>query len=415
MLKPGDILDHYIVEAIVGGGGMARVYRVRHRILDQTMALKVLEPEFVGKERIRKRFLSEGRIMAQVRHPAIVMVTDAVVDPVRGVAGLVMEYVEGPDLQRVISRMKSPPAARFVRRIFLPVLDAVHHVHHEGVVHRDLKPANVLLSRDASGHWYPRVTDFGVAWMGTAASLRAGRPPTRDGGLIGTPAYMSPEQARGTSKPDPRWDVWALGTVLYELATGGTHPFETGDEESTLEAVRKGEYVPPEVVHPGMDPRIIAAINGALNPNINKRLPSTLAMVDLLATEDGAPHTGPIQVPGHEVEDAAGAWLETADGRQRLVLGTDFQVGSGSRVDLHIPGDGVEPEHCRISHVNGQWLVADLSVAGTRVNGARVSNAQLGDGDQIRMGKSEWRFRIGEPAAASAPPAESLPMFGTPT
>ena len=80
MLKPGDTLDHYVVEALVGGGGMARVYRVRHRILDHPMALKVLDPSFVTKARIRKRFLAEGRIMAKVRHPAIVMVTDAVID-----------------------------------------------------------------------------------------------------------------------------------------------------------------------------------------------------------------------------------------------------------------------------------------------------------------------------------------------
>lgn len=415
MLKPGDILDHYIVEALVGGGGMARVYRVRHRILDQPMALKVLEPEFVGRERVRKRFLSEGRIMAQVRHPAIVMVTDAVIDPVRGVAGLVMEYVEGPDLERVIARMKGPPAARFVRRIFLPVLDGVHHVHHEGVVHRDLKPANVLLSRDAAGHWYPRVTDFGVAWMGAAASLRAGRPPTKDGGIIGTPAYMSPEQARGEGKPKAQWDVWALGVMLYELATGGHHPFDQGEEEDTLAAVRAGACTPPEEIHPGIDPRIAAAIRGALQPDLAERLPSALAMVDLLSEDDAPALTGPIQVPGHEVRDAPGAWLETADGRTRLTLGSPFVLGSGARVDLHVPGDGVEPEHCRIEHVDGRWVVEDLSVGGTRVNGARNPRVQLADGDQLRLGNSAWRLRIGDVPKRAEPSVDSLPTFGTPT
>jgi len=410
VLKPGDTLDHYVVEALVGGGGMARVYRVRHAILDHPMALKVLDRSFVTKERVRKRFLAEGRIMARVRHPAIVMVTDAVIDAQRGVAGLVMEFVEGPDLARVIHRMQGPPSAAFVRRVMLPVLDGLHHVHQEGVVHRDLKPANVLLSRDASGNWHPRLTDFGVAWLAADAAERAGRPPTLDGGLVGTPAYMAPEQARGLRPPDPRWDVWAAGVVLYELATGGHHPFEQGEQRATLEAVREGSYRPATEIVPDLDPGIASAIEGALRVDPDARAPSAAALSARLAgTSEPAR-----QDPGYALADARGAWLESPDGARRIPLSSDVVLGRGTGAQVKLRETGVEDVHARITHGSSGWILEDLSSGGTHVNGARVQRIQLADGDLLRLGWGSWRVRLGERVPPPSPADTHPPRPPTP-
>lgn len=223
-LTPGEQIHHYVVEARVGGGGTATVYRVRHAILQHALALKVLDEKHVARPDLRQLFLAEGRIQAAVRHPAIVMVTDAVVDAPRRIAGLVMEYVEGPDLSELIARFGSPPPTDLVRSLAIPILEALHHAHGEGIVHRDVKPSNVLLSRDASGVWHPRVADFGIAW-----SLQGAVQDNRRG--LGTPAFMCPEQLQGGT-PDPRWDVFAFGCLLHELVTG-VHPFEGPDRAAT--------------------------------------------------------------------------------------------------------------------------------------------------------------------------------------
>lgn len=405
MLKPGDTLDHYVVEALIGGGGMARVYRVRHKILDHPMALKVLDRTLVTKERIRKRFLAEGRIMAKVRHPAIVMVTDAVIDPRRGVAGLVMEYVEGPDLARVIERMQGPPSADFVRRVMLPVLDGLHHVHQEGVVHRDIKPANLLLSRDAAGTWYPRITDFGVAWLAPEASARAGRPPTLEGGLVGTPAYMAPEQARG-ERPSPAWDVWAAGVMLYELATGGHQPFERGEQSATLAAVREGAYEDPERIHGDLDPAIAATIRAALHKDPRQRGSSTAELASLLA----GGRTGHGDDLDYELSEAAGAWLESPDGARRLPLAEGVVLGRGPGADVVLRDTGVEPLHARILRDGAAWHIEDLSTGGTHLNGARIRTMRLADGDLLRIGWASWRVRLGPSAPEPEPePPRSRP------
>jgi len=415
MLQPGDQIHHYIVEERVGGGGMAQVYRVRHTILGHPLALKVLDPLWVGEPRIRRRFLSEGRIQAMVRHPAIVMVTDAVVDASRGIAGLVMEYVEGPDLQQVITRMEGPAEAGFVRAVMLPVLEGMHHVHREGVVHRDLKPANVLLSRDAAGRWLPRVVDFGVAHVGDDKLLPTGTRITRADARLGTPAFMCPEQICG-GRPDPRWDVFSLGVVLYELATG-RHPFEVGDDDATMAAIAAGRFHPPRDVFPELDAAVEAAILGSLQPDPASRFPSCAAFAAALSGPSEAPSVpapppptddDEVQPTGHAVQDHATAALllgAVPSSQERWVIeGGPTTVGASEAAEVTLPaGGGVEDVHCRILHRRGQWILEDRSLSGSRVNGARVRRIQLAHGDLIRLGHTVLRFEAG-----SAP----LPVAG---
>jgi hypothetical protein len=244
----------------LGQGGMATVYLVRHLGLQSLHALKVLDPAFARSAEARERFLTEGRIQAKLRHPHIVQVTDIVVSPV---AGLIMDYVEGHTLgdycrKRPHGRLE--PA--LLREVFLPVLEAMEEAHRQGVVHRDLNPDNILVGEGHGGRLHPRVTDFGIAKV-LEAELSAGKGRTQAGARMGTLRYMSPEQIRGAAEVDARTDVFALGALLYEVATGRV-AFETGTDFEVMKRITEGVYEPPERVVEGLPTGLVACIRKAL-------------------------------------------------------------------------------------------------------------------------------------------------------
>jgi len=254
-LQPGQPVDRFIVERELGEGGMATVYLVEHNLLGSRHALKVLDSELLVNPRIRERFLAEGRIQAQLQHPNIVRVTDIVAAD--GLAALVMEYVEGPTLAEHIEAHGALPAAEILA-LFLPVLDAIGAAHARGILHRDLKPSNILIG-SAGGAPRPVVLDFGIARVTDEAdeALQL-RQQTRDGAQIGTPAWMSPEQVRGRTDLDERSDVFSLGAILYEMATGRT-AFEADSEFDTMNNVVTGRWDAPTEAVPGDHRGTIAA------------------------------------------------------------------------------------------------------------------------------------------------------------
>jgi tRNA A-37 threonylcarbamoyl transferase component Bud32 len=208
----------YRVEGVLGDGGMATVYRVRHSVLQSQHALKVLDPELAREEGIRDRFLAEGRILAQLKHPNLVSVTDVVVE--QGIAGLIQELLQGETLEDLIERRGVVPIEDIVS-ILVPVLQAVHHAHEAGIVHRDLKPSNIFLEDLAGSGLRPVVLDFGVARLDRSSQINhTVKHETRAGSTLGTAHYMSPEQVRAPGSVDRRTDVFALGAILYEMATG---------------------------------------------------------------------------------------------------------------------------------------------------------------------------------------------------
>ena len=134
-------MGNYVVESLIGDGGMAQVYRVRHAVLGTRHALKVLDARYRGLPEVRQRFLREGQLAAQLRHQHVVRVTDAVATS--EVAGLVMELIEGPTLERYVAERGQPLSLAEVRELFLPVLDAIAEAHRRGIIHRDGKPTPV--------------------------------------------------------------------------------------------------------------------------------------------------------------------------------------------------------------------------------------------------------------------------------
>ncbi|MES2644226.1 MAG: protein kinase [Myxococcota bacterium] len=278
MLPVGTILDgRYTITGTLGEGGFATVYRTRHQFLHSTHAIKVLLPHLANDPEMRSRFLSEGRIQAGLRHPNIIAVTDIVTDPV---AGLVMELIEGPTLTQLLAERVAALEPREIAVIMLPLLDAVGAAHAAGVVHRDLKPDNVLVTRRGTDLW-PVVGDFGIAKVLEASALDAGKQRTRTGMRMGTLHYMSPEQIRGSSNVDARADIFALGAILYECATG--RPAFAGDSEfDTMRNIVDGRFDPPARVAAGVSPALAECIQTALAPAADARFQDCGAFVTAL-------------------------------------------------------------------------------------------------------------------------------------
>jgi len=251
-VKHGDQFGNYVVVEMLGTGAAATVWRVRHALLQSSHALKVLSVESAG---LRGRLVQEGRIQAELVHPNIVRVTDVV--DLEGRVGLVMDFVEGVSLRELLEtegRMAVPEALE----IFRQILAAMAAAHAAGILHRDLKPDNVLLSQE-HGSVVVRVTDFGIAKV-LSGVLRAG--DTRDGTMMGSPGYMAPEQIEDASSASPRSDLFAAGSILYEMLAG-TPPFD-GTAIERMDKTRSGTFVPLRKAVPSVSPHIADAIDACL-------------------------------------------------------------------------------------------------------------------------------------------------------
>lgn len=252
MLAKGATVGAYIIEGPLGSGGMATVYRVRHSVLGSEHALKILRADLVKSAQIRARFLDEGRLLAQLRHPGLVRVTDIVSEP--DLAALVMDLMVGQSLADVLAR--GPLSVTQAAGIALQVLAALDHIHAHDIVHRDLKPSNLFVTPAADGRVTVRVLDFGIAKV-------SGQDRTRSQATMGTYAYMSPEQIRNPASVDRRSDLFAMGAVIYEMVTG--EPAFTGDTDyETMQRVVDAAYTPVSAHLDSVPAALTEAIGTAL-------------------------------------------------------------------------------------------------------------------------------------------------------
>ncbi len=221
-LAPGAILgDKYRLVAHLGAGGMGTVWRAQHLQLQSEVAVKIVQETALSSPDALARFLREPQSAAALRSPHVVHIMDYGVH--HGAPFIVMELLVGEtlsDRQRRVGRLAPAETARVVTH----VARAIARAHEAGVVHRDLKPDNVFLVRNADDE-IAKVLDFGIAKVADAGPESVG-PETRTGMVLGTPYYMSPEQARGQRAVDHRADLWSLGVIAYECMTGH-RPFES--------------------------------------------------------------------------------------------------------------------------------------------------------------------------------------------
>jgi serine/threonine-protein kinase len=385
VLKPGSIVGGtYRVIRLVGEGGMGEVYEATHARLAGRYAIKVLQPNVAANAEALERFRREAEITSSLRHPNIVHIMDFDRLP-GGAPYLVMEFLEGLDLGARIRQWGPPPIDEVVV-IVGQVASALEAAHGRGVVHRDLKPQNVcLVPLAGQARSVVKVVDFGMSKIRTAAG-----PLTRERTLLGTAAYMSPEQALGKIEDiDHRTDQFALGVMAYEMLSG-RYAFSGENEPVILYQVVHHTPAPLVLVHPATPTRkdaLAAVVNRALEKDKSKRYPRILEFA--LAFEDASGIA--------RVASRTRAIFDSREGVATLTLGgaasiapTIFEAVPGAMAD-----SGADERRLRTRR-KARWTAAVVAVfAAGAVAGALWSP----------------RERPGPPMAAALPPvAPPLPV-----
>ena len=276
------IAGRYRIDALLGQGGMSTVYQASDPNLHRLVAIKLIHPHLSADPEFVRRFEQEAAAVARLRHSNIIQVYDF--DHDGDLYYMVMEHVPGETLQaRLKSLNENGSLLPFgeTLRIIATVCDAVAYAHQHGMIHRDLKPANVMLNQDS----LPILMDFGVSKM------LGGTQFTATGNIIGTAAYMAPEQAR-SERPDERSDIYSLGVMLFEMATG-RRPFD-GDSAITIMMKHIMEPVPDILQINADTPRaLVAIIERALSKSPADRFQSAADMGAALRAIDLGPQRAP--------------------------------------------------------------------------------------------------------------------------
>jgi tRNA A-37 threonylcarbamoyl transferase component Bud32 len=252
----------------IGRGGMGVIWKARQKDLDRVVAIKMILANHLASQEQVERFVAEARIMARLHHPHIVRIHET--GQVAGQHYFVMEYIAGQSLADRV-RIGGPLSPEKAAQYVCTIARAVEHLHAQGIVHRDLKPSNVLLDE----HDRPYVTDFGLVKM-----LGAGSQATTTGAILGTPAYMAPEQAAGrAAEVGPLSDVYSLGAILYDLLIGRP-PFQGETPLDTLLQVMEGEPTRPRWLAPKIPTRLEMIVLKCLEKNPADRYSSAAALAD---------------------------------------------------------------------------------------------------------------------------------------
>src|SRR5579864_2444213 len=259
--------NRYRLISEIARGGMAAVWRAEDTLLDRQVAVKLLHPQFATDPEFLERFRREARAAARLSHPNIVPIYDVGED--NGIPYIVMELVEGGNLKDRI-RAAAPLADAEIRAIGAALAATLDYAHQKGLIHRDVKPQNVLLGEDGR----PRLTDFGIAQAMASSGL------TRTGAVMGSVHYIAPELVRGRTA-SPQSDIYSLGAVLYEMATGRV-PFQGETDLSVALAHVEETPAPPRALNSRLAPDLEASILRALSKAPDLRFGSAAAFAEAL-------------------------------------------------------------------------------------------------------------------------------------
>jgi len=275
-IQPGTVIGgKYVVEGIIGRGGVGIIAAARHLTLKQLVALKFLRPEVASDSEVRQRFLREAQAAAQIRGEHVARVMDAGVEDDR--AFLVFEYLIGRDLAAVLKEEGPLPIADAVDYL-TQVCEALAEAHALGIVHRDLKPANLFLTYAPDGAPFVKVLDFGLSKFNPSTPVTV---LTADNHVIGSPHFMSPEQMRSSRDADARSDIWALGVVLFGLLTGRV-PFEGEFLTEVCAAILGGKPLSLTELRPEAPAELEAVILRCLRTDPGERPASVAELAEAL-------------------------------------------------------------------------------------------------------------------------------------
>ena len=266
----------YRLEKKIGEGGMGKIYLSRHITLGKKYAVKMLNPEFSNNQEAIERFRREAVTAGELEHPNIINVTD--IDYTKdGHAYIVMEFLDGCELRDILREEPVLPFQRLLK-ILYQVSRALDAAHSKGVIHRDLKPENIFMIDRSDQKDVVKILDFGISKI---KGGKGGTNLTQTGMVIGTPHYMAPEQARGDKDIDHRVDIYAMGSIAYEMFTGKL-PVNGDSPTAILMKILLEEPPPPETLNSNINPAISAAIRSAMAKDPNDRFSSCMQFIEAL-------------------------------------------------------------------------------------------------------------------------------------
>ena len=297
----GTILDgKYSIVRELGAGGMGKVYEAQHVRIGRRVAIKLLRPEFASHPEIIRRFENEARAAGSLEHENIAAVHDFGRSD-NGACFLVMDFLTGEDCEKLQNREGPLPVARVVN-IIIQVCRGLDVAHRADIVHRDLKPANLFVTRRADRSELVKILDFGIAKLRKSDDQAA----TATGQAMGTPYYMSPEQARGDKTVDQRTDIYALGVILYELLSG-QRPHEGDSYLEIIYSILNKVPAPLNSVRAGLPPALVEVVRKAMSLNMTHRHASVAELGEALIPFAAGPVTPfrsqPFVAPNAKVRD----------------------------------------------------------------------------------------------------------------
>ncbi|MEZ4367785.1 MAG: serine/threonine-protein kinase [Kofleriaceae bacterium] len=387
-LAPGQVVEgKYQLVALLGEGGMGAVWDAENVAIGRRVAIKVLRAQVAGEAEIVARFIQEARSAAAVGNEHIIDVLDLGKLP-DGAPYIVMERLEGRDLEALIEAEGPLPVAR-VARIAIQICAALSAAHAKGIVHRDLKPPNVFLTRRGGERDFVKVLDFGISKVRGTGSLTP-TAKTQTGITMGTPHYMSPEQAQGKPSIDHRADLYSLGVILYAMFTGKV-PFEGDNIALVLARILRDEAEPPSVHRSGLPRYVDDLVLRLLRKDPDARFSSCeelSAALAPLAEQDDA------LVPRHAWTPVPGA-LET--------LSAEPAAGPIDTRPVAAVDGGVETA-AAIAAVQRGSRTAWFAAAGLAVVGAVVAVIAMRGGDDAPARAAAVAPPDAAPTVVVAPP-----------
>jgi len=293
-MQAGNLISgKYRLQRVLGMGSMGSVWAARNELTNRDFAVKFLRPELSKNQEALNRFFLEARACGQIRHPAIVDVYD-MGQAEDGSPYLVMELLEGEGFDERIARQGTLRSADACRYLAL-IARGLEEAHTRGLIHRDLKPGNIFFAIDKLGEVAPKVLDFGISKHQMTAE-QCDFVTTSAGTVLGSPAYMSPEQAKGEGDVDARADLWALGVILYEALTGEV-PFDAANYNALMLCIITEPHKPVSQVNREVPPALSAVIDNLLKKDRSQRIRSAGQLATELervyATLTSTPFTRP--------------------------------------------------------------------------------------------------------------------------
>lgn len=410
------ISNRYVVEELLGQGGMSAVYKATDPNLKRVVAIKVIHSHLSGNSDFVQRFEEEAASVAQLRHHGIIQVHDFNRDD--DLYYMVLEFVPGETIQDHLKRLddngqKLSPAKAI--EYMAGICDAVDYAHQRGMIHRDIKPANLMLTTTGQ----VILMDFGIA------KIVGGTRHTATGAVVGTAMYMSPEQIKG-EQPDRRTDIYSLGVTLFEMV-GGRPPFEA-NSAMTLMMMHINDPVPnPKKLNPNVPDSLVAIINKALAKDPNDRYQTAAQMAAALRNALSADSSSPKATMMEDVtfmNQSRGTTIEKPVAGT-YVESTPIVAGKGTMVESSMPGSVYSPSVAPPAPKPKSRMMLPIIAAGVigllcLVGGGIVAANQLFGGPSPTETPTlaiptDTQLAVAAPVSTDIPTETAIPLTATPT